>query len=179
MNDINFENHGRDTPRFTLHGSTLYGRLVEIVDGDTVNIVLHLFNNFYKYNVRLYGIDTCEIHSKNETNRDLGTKARDTVFELVCNTYDINHPSLHSNVQNAKHIINDTLDQHVVVVLVECLDFDKYGRLLANVFLINSNTKLSVSDYLLQHHLAYPYTGSTKLTETEQRHLLQRSNDTN
>lgn len=177
-NPDDFQKYGRATAKFTLNGSQMYGRLVEIVDGDTVNIVLPVCNNYYKYNVRLYGIDTCEIHSKNPTNRDLGIRARDTIFSLVCETYHITDVTKNNAI--TKQYINDTLDNNVIVVLVECLDFDKYGRLLANVWLINDNVvddghvqpKLSISDYLLQNHLAYSYTGSTKLTEDEQIELL-------
>ena len=54
---------------------------------------------------------------------------------------------------------------------IECVDFDKYGRLLTNVFLNKEDDK-SISDILLEEKLAYKYNGDTKLTEEEQIKLL-------
>lgn len=148
------------TPQFTLRGLNTPGRLVDIIDGDSVSIVLPVFNNFYKYNIRLSGIDTCEMRSKNEKCRNLAIKARDKLLELVTVGNEIH--------RETRHEIHEILDKDVVIVFVECLDFDKYGRLLANVFF----DKINLSEYLIKHKLAYHYTGHTKLTEDEQLKIL-------
>jgi len=62
--EIDFTGCSIHTPEFTLNGLNTKGRLVNIIDGDSVSIVLPVFNNFYKYNIRLSGIDTCEMRSK-------------------------------------------------------------------------------------------------------------------
>ena len=67
-----------------------------------------------------------------------------------------------------RHGIHEILDKDMVIVFVECLNFDKYGRLLANVFF----DKINLSEYLIKHKLAYHYTGDTKLTEEEQLEML-------
>ena len=61
-------------------------------------------------------------------------------------------------------------------VWVECLDFDKYGRLLANVYNLNTEIKSdnSFSSILLKEKLAYVYNGDTKLTEEEQVECLNK-----
>ena len=99
------------------------------------------------------------MRSKNGKCRNLAIKARDTLLELVTRS------KIHSET---RHEIRDILDRNVVIVFVKCLDFDKYGRLLANVFFDNEN----LSEYLLKHKLAYTYTGHTKLTEEEQLEML-------
>ena len=149
--EIDFTGCSIDTPEFTLNGLNTTGRLVNIIDGDSVSIVLPVFNNFYNYNIRLSGIDTCEMRSKNEKCRNLAIKARDTLLGLVTRKGEYK------------------LDKNVVLVFVECLDFDKYGRLLANVFF----DKINLSEYLLKHKLAYHYIGHTKLTEEEQLEILR------
>jgi endonuclease YncB( thermonuclease family) len=110
--------------------------------------------------VRLSGIDTCEMRSKNEKTRDLAIKARDALLELVIKEK--------SHYNQTRREIHEILDKNLVIVFVECLDFDKYGRLLANVFF----DKINLSEYLLEHKLAYPYMGQTKLTEDEQLEML-------
>ena len=66
-----------------------------------------------------------------------------------------------SNYTNKKDIIQE-LDNHCYLLWIECLDFDKYGRLLANVY-THPNKNICLSTTLLNEHLAYPYQGKTKL----------------
>ena len=161
--NVDFTGCSIHTPEFTLNGLNTTGRLVDIIDGDSVSIILPIFNNFYKYHIRLSGIDTCEMRSKNEKCRNLAIKARDTLLELVTRS-----KTRSETRSETRHEIRDILDRNVVIVFVKCLDFDKYGRLLANVFFDNEN----LSEYLLKHKLAYTYTGHTKLTEEEQLEML-------
>ena len=94
MNEYNFNNYDINTSEFTLDGSFIPGRLVDIIDGDSLVIILPVFNSYYKYHVRINGIDTCEMKSKNQDNKILALKAR---LELLClitqdtkQEYDIN-----------------------------------------------------------------------------------------
>ena len=67
-----------------------------------------------------------------------------------------------TNKKQIKQIFNDK----VIAVWVECNDFDKYGRLLAKIYLDKESQ--SISEILVKENLAYRYDGSTKLTEEEQ-----------
>jgi endonuclease YncB( thermonuclease family) len=159
-----FVNYGLTTPFFTLNGQCSKGRLVDIVDGDSVYVILPVFNNYYKYSVRLNGIDTCEMKSKNEQLKKRAILARNTLLKLVDEKIDVMSDITKVDVKNF-------LNENVIVVWVECLEFDKYGRLLANVYALDDNDKKtgdSFSDHLLKKDLAYAYMGKTKLTEDEQ-----------
>jgi hypothetical protein len=62
---------------------------------------------------------------------------------------------------------------HSTLVKIKCGDFDKYGRLLAEIYTIKNDTQdISFSQHLLYNNLAYKYTGQTKLTESEQLDIL-------
>lgn len=167
--DIDFTDCSIKTPEFTLNGIKTFGRLVDIIDGDSLSIVIPLKTlsldgklNFYKYNVRLSGIDTCEIHSKNEKCKNLAIMARDTLLNFVtCSDFK----------NSSRSDIHKILEEQVIVVFVECLEFDKYGRLLANVFYKDADG-VNLSEYLLKCNLAYKYKGLTKLNEDEQLKLL-------
>lgn len=161
-----FANYGINTPHFTLCNVNLVGRLVDVIDGDSLSIILPIFNKYYRYNIRLNGIDTCEMKSKNEETKKKALKARISILNLVTNEN-------YSEILTKKEIKN-ILDKNIILVWVECLEFDKYGRLLANVYQFDNlnMTKLdnssSFSEYLLQNKLAYKYAGKTKLSEQDQ-----------
>ena len=61
-----FENYGIKTELFSLNGMKTYARLVDLYDGDTGKVVFKLFDRYYKFIVRINGIDTAELHSKNK-----------------------------------------------------------------------------------------------------------------
>ena len=161
-----FKNYDISTPHFSLNGTNTYGRLVDIYDGDTVKIVLSAFKDtFFKFDVRLNGIDTCEIKSHNPENKEKGVKAKKRVCDMVEEIYG-NY--VNSKLETQKEI-KDYLKSIVCIVFVKCYNFDKYGRLLADVYIdYNSLTRKSISEILLSEKLAYPYNGGTKLTEEEQ-----------
>lgn len=156
------------TPYFSLNGKKMYGRVVNVYDGDTITVVLNIFDGFYKFSVRLNGIDTCELKSKNEKNKELACFARSRLISLITNK-DISETTLLKD----RKMINNFLNKNVYCVWIECLDFDKYGRLLANVFSIEKTSSESFSNILLKEKLAYKYTGETKLTEEEQLFTLK------
>jgi endonuclease YncB( thermonuclease family) len=157
------------TPHFTLNGKKMYGRVVSVYDGDTITIVLNIFNDFYKFNVRLSGIDTCEVKSKNEKNKELACFARSRLISLITNK-DISE----TIVLKDRRMINNFLSKNVYCVWVECLDFDKYGRLLANI--CSHENSENFSSMLIKEKLAYKYEGNTKLTEEEQLDSLKCTN---
>jgi endonuclease YncB( thermonuclease family) len=158
-----FKNYNNNTtPQFSLNGQKLWGRVVSLYDGDTLTIALNVFTGVYKFSVRMSGIDTCEIKSKNEKNKELACFARSRLLSLITGK-DVSEMS----VLNDRRKINNFLNKGMYFVWVECLDFDKYGRLLANIY-TNENSSENFSSILIKEKLAYEYKGDTKMTEEEQ-----------
>jgi len=154
-----FRQFGGSTPELSINGLKSYGRLVDIYDGDTVKIVLPVFDSYYKFSIRLNEIDTCEIKSKDKVLQENAIKARDRLFELLTNNkVDA------VNAINGKNDIKKALDAEVYLVWVECDSKDKYGRILANIYKDKGSTK-SVSEILIEEKLAYRYGGKTKMTD--------------
>ena len=67
-----------------------YGKVVKVYDGDTITIVTPLFNGdvspkskLYKFNVRILGIDTPELKTKNVGEKELGIKAKNALSDLI------------------------------------------------------------------------------------------------
>jgi endonuclease YncB( thermonuclease family) len=159
MEDFKYFNN--DTPIFTMNGMNTYARVVNVIDGDTLSLVIPLFDKYFKFSVRIYGIDTCEVHSNDLVIKEKGLKAKYRLIEMLSKK-DIKDVLCISRKQ-----IIELFNNNICIVWIECLEFDKYGRLLGNVFFDNK-TK-NIADILIDEKLAYRYNGGTKLTEEQQK----------
>lgn len=157
---MDFANASYDTPVFTLKGHKSMGRLVDCYDGDTMQVVLPFLGSHFKFTIRMYGIDTSEIKSKDAANKDRAVKARNRVLEVATKQCPIPPMKTRKDIQKY-------LAANMTLVYVECLDMDKYGRVLAKVYTCAEDTEC-FSDILIKENLAYAYYGETKLTEKEQ-----------
>lgn len=153
-----------DTPKFSLAGKSLWARVVSVYDGDTLKIVVPLFDSYFKFDCRVYGIDTCEMKSSTSENKNRACLARNRLIELI--THGEHKPFLAST----KKEITKIFDDNVYLIWVQCLDFDKYGRLLIIPFLKENSDPLA--DVLIAEKLAYAYEGKTKLSEQQQNEIL-------
>ena len=158
MNKIDWTKHTySNTQPFSLQNLECYCRVVKIYDGDTITVIIPVFNDFYRFSVRLKNIDTCEMKSKNQSNKTIANNARKRLFELVTmQTFDDSDNFLSDNVN---------------LVYIKCEEFDKYGRLLADIYKNKDDIK-SFSEILKEEKLAYSYDGKKKLTEDEQIEFL-------
>ena len=150
-----FKKYNYKTPYFSLNGKNCYTRVVNIIDGDTVVLVIELFENkFYKFNVRLDGIDTSELKSKDEDLKQRALSAKYRLVELICN--------VDKNFDFTKENIKNLLDDDIYLIWTECLEFDKYGRLLAKIKNTENDNEY-INDILINENLAYEYHGGKKM----------------
>jgi len=161
MCSIDFSNYNIATPTFSLNGYETYARVVDVYDGDTVTLVLPIYDSFFKFHVRLHGIDACEIHSHQDTVKKMSIKARNRLIEIITSLID--PLSLTLTRKDIQKMLNDSL----YLVWIKCYKFDKYGRLLADVF--THNKTKNISTLLLEEELVIPYDGKTRKTEDEQK----------
>lgn len=112
--------------------SITYCKVIKVYDGDTITIATRLPGNtsVYRFSVRLTGIDTPEIKSKNPREHECAVFARDHLHNLL---YD-------------------------KIVLLKNLSIEKYGRILADVYLDN----LYVNQYMIDKKYANVYDGGKK-----------------
>lgn len=123
-------------------GKQVIAKVVSVYDGDTLTAIFRLnpASPPLKYSVRLTGIDTPEMKPpKTAPNREgliaLAKSARD-------------------------FIIARTTSQ---LVMLDLQGLDKYGRVLARVYLtITPDPAHCINDMLIQAGLAKPYAGGTK-----------------
>lgn len=161
----------RTTKALTLEGLDALARVVSIHDGDTLTAVVPFMGGYYKYSVRVKGVDTCELRSLAPRNRLLAVKARDRLGMLV-----YSGGQCAQDAGTLLEVTNDMLDRDVKLVRLACGPFDKYGRLLAEVLSPNPlSASVSYGEVLVAERLAYRYDGGKKLTEEEQIQALDPS----
>lgn len=86
------------------------GYVIKVYDGDSITIATQFHFNphvWYRFSIRLNGIDTPELRGSSEEEKLMAIKARDRLSELI----------LHKEVQ----LIN--------------ISYEKYGRILADIYL--------------------------------------------
>ncbi len=152
-----------NTPEFSLCGMTLQGRVLSCYDADTCKIALPLQNSFYKFSCRLNGIDTPEMKPlKSKPNRDneilWAKKARAELLKMIC---DSDMSSNFDNLDIKKEEVIKLLQENKKLITVRCDIFDKYGRMLVNLYNNETETK-SFNDILVEKELAVNYDGGTK-----------------
>jgi endonuclease YncB( thermonuclease family) len=120
-----------------------HGKIVRVYDGDTVTIAarIHIDDEYiaklFRFSVRLRGIDTPEMKTKNATEKALAIKARDVLSAQFLNK----------------------------MVLLENVDYDKYGRILADMITVEGN--IHISEWMLVNGYAVEYDGGTKHRPSE------------
>ena len=126
------------TPKFTLNDIYKMCKIVDVYDGDTVRGVFEHNGEFNKWTIRMYGYDSPEMRpSKKLENRDIIKKNA-----IISRDY------LKSKILNS-------------IVMLHCLEFDKYGRVLANIYTEELGNK-SVNDHMIEMNYGYAYFGGTK-----------------
>ncbi len=113
------------------------GKVIKVYDGDTITIASKLRqddsnSDIYRFNVRIHGIDAPEIKSTDPNEKQIAELAKSELSKLIMNQ----------------------------IVTMDVLCYDKYGRLLADVYC--GDTRLS--SWMLDKRLAVPYDGGTKIS---------------
>ena len=126
--------HWEDTTVFTfpIQG----GRVIKVYDGDTITIASKLpikKSPIYRFSVRLNGIDTPEMKGTGVTDdeKTAANQTKEFVTNLILNKY----------------------------VRLENVENEKYGRILADVYIGNTH----LNELLIKERYAVLYNGGTKI----------------
>jgi len=108
------------------------GKVIKVYDGDTITVASNLPYDslIYRFPVRLIGIDSPEIKGSTEVEKKLAIISRDALHELIFGK----------------------------IVRLENVGTEKYGRLLANVYLDDIN----ISKWMIENRYAVSYNGGKK-----------------
>ena len=149
-----FENYKYDNTISLFTNINMMVRVVDIYDGDTCTVVIKLHDTYYKHSVRLCGIDTCEMKSKDAINKQNAILARNRLYSMVTNTKL-------DDIKYTRNEIRKLLNNNVYMCYLKIQCLDKYGRFLGNLYTNDKSTE-NFSDIMIKEHLAYKYDGGTK-----------------
>lgn len=111
------------------------GHVIKVYDGDTITVAnklpIYHCNDLFRFSVRLNGIDTPEIKGKDEDEKEAAKVAKNALAEKIMDKY----------------------------VILKNVATEKYGRLLADVYLED----LHLNKWMLDNRYAVAYDGGTKI----------------
>ena len=119
---------------FSFDGIETYAKVCKVYDGDTVTILFDYHGEIIKLSCRLLGIDTPELRSNNQKEKEYAIKARDYLANLI-------------------------LDK---VVMVKFKKFDKYGRPLIVLYKRGIIAKTNINKLMIKEKYALSYDGGKK-----------------
>lgn len=73
----------KNIKRFSFLGVEKYARIYKVYDGDTVSLLFRWKKQTINVSCRIDGIDTPELRTKNEKEKELAIKARDFLKDLI------------------------------------------------------------------------------------------------
>lgn len=124
--------------------------LVKVVDGDTVDVVIDLgFSVSIRQRVRLIGVDTPESRTLDSEEKKYGLLAKKKLGELCAKA------------------------THIELRCPERDSREKFGRVLAELWVCNNGEWMNVNEWLCENHYAVPYTGQSK-KDVEALHTVNR-----
>jgi micrococcal nuclease len=129
MDDLNCVDCSK-LEKFSLNSLCFDGKIVKVYDGDTITAVFKFHDKYYKWSCRLDGIDCPEMKSSDKEEKNRAIKARDFLHEKIFGK----------------------------IVKLNCGNFDKYGRLLCEIFIDD----VKVNDLMIKEGHAVSYDGGTK-----------------
>ena len=110
-------------------------KVTRVVDGDTVDADINLgFDIVYKERIRLMGIDTPEMkpsrsNPDREAEKEAAYKARNRFIQLATSC------QIELDNRSKRRALQELIDTNDKIIDVQCLEFDKYGRLLGEIFI--------------------------------------------
>lgn len=127
-------------PYFSFKNKIFDAKCCSVYDGDTFTVIFMYNGEIIKYKCRCYGYDSPEIKpllikENREEEIKLAHKAKDRFLELI------------NKSPNG-------------MIKIECLNFDKYGRILVNVY--NNVDNDSINDIMIKENHGKQYFGGTK-----------------
>lgn len=146
LESLSYEN----TPEFSFAGKEFLSKVLDIYDGDTLTITIKVDNQYYRTNCRLMGIDTPELKSHDLEEKNAARLARKHLIMLITGQ-NVSPDITRDEVKNLCATAN-------IIVKVKCLEFDKYGRLLIQLW----KNSLNLNDKMVEDKFAGKYDGGTK-----------------
>ena len=127
-----------DYPAFTFKGKTFQAKVVKILDGDTLDVCFNWKGDIIRWRCRCFGYDSAEMKPllSNKNRLKIINKAK-------------------SDKERFSELLKDGL------ITIECGHFDKYGRILVEIYV--HNQLKSINKIMVEEGHGVPYFGGKKM----------------
>ena len=126
----------QEVPEFSMATSNQLVRFASVHDGDSVRVVTRVHHkDMWMFKSRIAGIDTPELSRGSTLSRLAGRLVGQVVRRILAP-----HQQFHASFGK----------------------FDKYGRLLIRVRIVQDGKPSDLAEWLIEHQMAFPYDGGTK-----------------
>lgn len=120
--------------------------LDRVIDGDTIDVCIDLgFDVMTRKRCRLLGIDTPESRTTDKEEKKYGILSKKKLREWCL-----------------KCIESDKDDIRLELRCKKGNTSDKYGRVLAEIWVIDGDTETNINKWMCDNHYAVPYHGQNK-----------------
>ena len=115
-----------------------YGYVIKVYDGDTITVAGYPYKNStpYRFSLRLNGIDTPELRTKCEKEKELGYLVKEKLQNKILNK----------------------------IIYIKDISIEKYGRLLCNIY-ENKDDENSINQWIIDNNMGTIYNGEKKTTD--------------
>lgn len=136
LDDYNKDN----TEFFSLNGETHLAKIIKCYDGDTIHCIFKHNDTYQKFRIRMFGYDSPEMRPSKKIKKSIRLDIK-------------------SRAKLAKRALEDIILHKIVII--ECMEFDKYGRLLAGVR-VNKDDEKTVNEMMVELGHGKEYYGGKK-----------------
>lgn len=116
---------------YTLEGRSVLGKVIKVIDGDSLKVAIPTGGHVWTFPVRIAGIDCPEVRTRDDEEKIMGYMVKEHVESLVLGK----------------------------IVALQLGEFDKFGRLLANV---HTSGGVDVALDLKENGMAVDYKGGER-----------------
>jgi endonuclease YncB( thermonuclease family) len=135
-------------------------RVKKIYDGDTLTVVIGVYDNFFAFNVRMMGIDTPELHPRfgtyeaREDEHAAALRSRNRLIQLCSSNEVVNLED-----EYTEKYIESVFQSSTKIITIDIPDErDKYGRIMGTLYDGDRN----INTTLVGEGFAKLYDGKTK-----------------
>lgn len=119
---------------FDFAGITTFAKVLKVYDADTITVAFKFKDQIIRYNLRIDKIDSPELKSKNMEESSSAKLAQEYLSNLILNK----------------------------IVQIKLKKFDKYGRILSDIFLVSNENEKNIANILVNGGYVRQYDGKKK-----------------
>lgn len=148
MNDLRSKKFD-EIEYFSFNGHECLVKIVDIYDGDTISIIFQFNQQYYKYRCRLCRINCEELHSSTSQKTEMANQSRIELARKILGEQ--------VDLECKRNHLRELLNNHTGLNYCKFYEFDKYGRLLIELYESENTDSPNLNDFLITQGLASPY----------------------